>query len=56
MANDSQPRKKPMTKQTINLEVPETALEAGNIKLKAKAMLITMPIKPAYLEMASLVS
>ena len=56
MANESQPKKTPMTTQTIIFEAPDTAVDEGNIKFTATAMLITMPIKPAYLEMASLAS
>ena len=56
MANESQPRKMPITTQTIVFDVPDTAVDEGNIKFTATAMLITMPIKPAYLEMASLAS
>jgi hypothetical protein len=56
MAKDSQLRKTPIKIVTINFGVCVSVSPEGKIKLSAKAMLITIPKKPAYFEIASLAS
>jgi hypothetical protein len=56
MANDNQPNIKPMMIETKLCAEAEIAELSGNIKCTANAMLATMPMNPANLEMASLAS
>jgi hypothetical protein len=53
IAKESQPRKMPIKIDTIIFGVFEIVSPLGRIKFRAKAILITIPKKPAYFESAS---
>jgi len=55
-AKDNQPIIKPMMRDTKVCADEESAALTGSIKWTANAMLATMPMKPANLEMVSLTS
>jgi hypothetical protein len=56
IANDSQPRKTAIKITVNNFGVFEKVSLVGRIKYNANAILITIPKKPAYFEIASLAS
>ena len=56
IAKDNQPRKMLINSDTINFGVFESVSPVGRIKLSAIVMLMTIPKKPAYFEIASFIS